>query len=91
MARIIVLDTIAKEGLELLDAAAPGITYEVKTGLKGDALKAALAEFDGAICRSGVTITGASLEGNRRMKAIVALAWERTTSTRMLPLAKVSW
>ncbi|MGV3605450.1 MAG: phosphoglycerate dehydrogenase [Planctomycetaceae bacterium] len=70
MARIIVLDTIAKEGLELLDAAAPGITYEVKTGLKGDALKAALAEFDGAICRSGVTITGASLEGNRRMKAI---------------------
>jgi len=70
MARIIVLDSIAKEGLELLDAAAPGITYEVKTGLKGDALKAALAEFDGAICRSGVTITGASLEGNRRMKAI---------------------
>lgn len=70
MARIIVLDSIAREGLELLDAAAPGITYEVKTGLKGDALKAALAEFDGAICRSGVTITGASLEGNRRMKAI---------------------
>lgn len=70
MARIIVLDTIAKEGLELLDAAAPGITYEVKTGLKGDALKASLAEFDGAICRSGVTITGAALEGNRRMKAI---------------------
>lgn len=70
MARIIVLDTIAKEGLEMLDAAAPAITYEVRTGLKGDALKAALAEFDGAICRSGVTITGASLEGNRRMKAI---------------------
>lgn len=70
MARIIVLDTIAKEGLEMLDAAAPGITYEVRTGLKGDALKSALAEFDGAICRSGVTITGASLEGNRRMKAI---------------------
>ena len=55
---------------ELLDAA-PGIEYEVRTGLKGDALREALAQFDGAICRSGVQITAESLEGNRRLKAIV--------------------
>jgi D-3-phosphoglycerate dehydrogenase len=67
--RIIVLDPIAQEGLDML-AAAPGIEYEVRTGLKGDALKKALAEFDGAICRSGVTISGDVLEGNRRLKAI---------------------
>jgi D-3-phosphoglycerate dehydrogenase len=69
MARIIVLDDIAQEGLDML-AAAPGIEYEVRTKLKGEELKKALAEFDGAICRSGVTITGDVLEGNKRLKAI---------------------
>jgi D-3-phosphoglycerate dehydrogenase len=69
MPKILILDPIAQEGLDLL-AAAPGIEYEVRTGLKGDALKQALAEADGAICRSGVTITAESLEGNRRLRAI---------------------
>jgi D-3-phosphoglycerate dehydrogenase len=70
MPRVIVLDTLAQEGLDMLDAA-PGIEYEVRTGLKGDALREALAQFDGAICRSGVKITADALEGNRRLKAIV--------------------
>src|SRR5436305_13264985 len=70
MPRVIVLDTLAQEGLDML-AAAKGIEYEVRTGLKGDALREALAQFDGAICRSGVKITPESLEGNRRLKAIV--------------------
>src|SRR5262245_27503768 len=70
MARVIVLDTLAQEGLDML-AAAPGIEYEVRTGLKGDELRSVLTEFDGAICRSGVKITADSLEGNRRLKAIV--------------------
>jgi D-3-phosphoglycerate dehydrogenase len=70
-ARIVVLDPIAQEGLVLLDRARPaGITYEVRTGLKGEALKKALAEFEGAICRSGVTIGGDVLEGNKRLRAI---------------------
>ncbi len=70
MPKVIVLDKLAQEGLDLL-AASPGIEYEVRTGLKGEELRAALAEFDGAICRSGVKITAESLEGNRRLKAIV--------------------
>lgn len=70
MPKVIVLDTLAQEGLDLL-AAAPAIEYEVRTGLKGDALRSALAEFDGAICRSGVKITADALEGNHRLKAIV--------------------
>jgi D-3-phosphoglycerate dehydrogenase len=70
MAKIIVLDKISKDGLALLDAA-DGIEYEVRTGLKGEDLRKALAEFDGAICRSGVKITAESLAGNRRLKAIV--------------------
>ena len=72
MPRIIVLDTLSPDGLELLDAARPkGIEYEVRTGLKGDALRESLAEFDGAICRSGVKITADALAGNHRLKAIV--------------------
>jgi D-3-phosphoglycerate dehydrogenase / 2-oxoglutarate reductase len=70
MARVIVLDTLAQEGLDMLEAAL-GIEYEVRTGLKGEALREALAQFDGAICRSGVKITAESLEGNRKLRAIV--------------------
>jgi D-3-phosphoglycerate dehydrogenase len=70
MPNVIVLDTLSQEGLDLLEAA-PGVSYEVRTGLKGDDLRNALAEFDGAICRSGVKITAESLEGNRRLRAIV--------------------
>ncbi len=70
MPSVVVLDTLAQEGLDLL-AAAPGISYEVRIGLKGEALREALSQFDGAICRSGVKITAEALEGNRRLKAIV--------------------
>src|SRR3954470_4183022 len=70
MPRVIVLDTLSQEGLDLL-AAAPGIEFEVRTGLKGDALRDALTQFDGAICRSGVKITAEALAGNHRLKAIV--------------------
>src|SRR6187431_2540108 len=68
MPRILILDPIAQEGLDLLKAS--GIEHEVRTGLKGEALKSALAEFDGAICRSGVTIGADVLEGNKRLRAI---------------------
>ncbi|MEO1497211.1 MAG: phosphoglycerate dehydrogenase [Planctomycetota bacterium] len=70
MPSVIVLDNLAQEGLDMLEAA-EGVTYEVRTGLKGEELKQALNEFDGAICRSGVKITPESLEGNTRLKAIV--------------------
>lgn len=72
MPSIIVLDTLSPDGLAALDAAAKqGITYDVVTGLKGDALREALARHDGAICRSGVKITAESLAGNSRLRAIV--------------------
>lgn len=70
MHRVIVLDNLAREGLDLLESA-PEIEYEVRTGLKGEELRSALTEFDGAVCRSGVKITADSLEGNHRLKAIV--------------------
>jgi D-3-phosphoglycerate dehydrogenase len=68
--RILVLDPIAQEGFDLLNAE-PGFEYEVRVGLKGPELRRSLNEFDGAIVRSGVKITAESLEGNKRLRAIV--------------------
>ncbi|QDV11081.1 D-3-phosphoglycerate dehydrogenase [Rosistilla oblonga] len=70
MHRIIVLDSIAQEGLDILDAE-PGVEYDVRTGLKGEELRQALTEYDGAILRSGVKITPESVAGNTRLKALV--------------------
>jgi len=69
MPRVIVLDNLSQDGLDLLESAG-NIDYEVRTGLKGEELREALSQFDGAICRSGVKITADVLEGNRRLKAI---------------------
>ncbi len=69
MAKIIVLDNLSQDGLDLLESAG-NIEYEVRTGLKGEELHDALLEFDGAICRSGVKITAEALKGNNRLKAI---------------------
>jgi D-3-phosphoglycerate dehydrogenase / 2-oxoglutarate reductase len=72
MPRIVVLDTLSPDGLKLLEEArAKGIEYQVRTGLKGDGLRETLAQFEGAICRSGVKITADALAGNHRLKAIV--------------------
>ena len=68
MAKIVVLDPLAEDGLKLMQDA--GLEYEVRTGLKGEELRQTLMEFDGAICRSGVKITAEALEGNKRLKAI---------------------
>ena len=86
MQRVIVLDNLAKQGLELLEQAT-GVEFVVQTGLQGDELRQALADSDGAICRSGVQLTADALEGNRRLKAIVR-AWvgtdniDRSAATR---------
>ena len=87
MPRIIVLDTLAQEGLDIF-ARTPGVEYEVRTGLSGDALRTSLAEFDGAILRSGVKITAESLAGNKRLKAIVRAGVgtdniDKTAATRL--------
>ena len=42
----------------------------IRTGLKGEDLRKALLEADGAICRSGVKITAETLAGNHRLRAI---------------------
>jgi D-3-phosphoglycerate dehydrogenase len=69
MPKIVLLDPISDDGKNMLKNA-PGIEFEDRHGLKGEDLKKCLAEFDGAIVRSGVKITAEALEGNTRLKAI---------------------
>jgi D-3-phosphoglycerate dehydrogenase len=69
MPRIVILDPLSEAGLKLLRAA--GLEVEERPGLKGEQLRQALVEADGAICRSGVKITRDVLEGNSRLKVIV--------------------
>jgi D-3-phosphoglycerate dehydrogenase len=68
--RIGVLDPIAAEGIDLLKSDSD-FELDERVGLKGEDLRKGLAEFDGVIIRSGVKITAESLEGNKRLKAIV--------------------
>ncbi len=70
MHRVVILDRLAAEGLELL-ARSSQIEYEERVGLGGAELKQTLAEFDGAICRSGVKITAGALQDNHRLRAVV--------------------
>ncbi len=69
MPRIVILDPLSEAGRKLLRAA--GLEVEERPGLKGEQLRQALLEADGAICRSGVKITRDVLEGNSRLKVIV--------------------
>lgn len=71
MVRILVTDKLAPEGLALLRAE-PGMEVEVRTELAKDlaGLRAALAESDALIVRSGTQVTAEALEGQTRLKAI---------------------
>jgi D-3-phosphoglycerate dehydrogenase len=69
--RVLVTDKLAEEGLALLRAE-PDIEVVVDTKLAKDpaALKAALADADGIVIRSGTRLTAEVLQGQSRLKAI---------------------
>jgi D-3-phosphoglycerate dehydrogenase len=70
--RVLITDKLAAEGLSLLRAG-PDIEVVVATQLAGDAqaLRAALADADGIVIRSGTQLTAEVLDGQTRLKAIV--------------------
>jgi D-3-phosphoglycerate dehydrogenase len=70
--RILVTDKVAEEGLSLLRSAS-GLEVVVAPKLAGDpaALRAALADADGIVIRSGTQLTADVLRDQSRLKAIV--------------------
>src|SRR4051794_3326309 len=69
MPRVLANDKLESPGLDLLRQA--GIDVDERSGLKGDALKAALRECDGLIVRSGTQVTADLLADPGKLKAIV--------------------
>ncbi|HKI37456.1 MAG TPA: phosphoglycerate dehydrogenase [Gemmataceae bacterium] len=69
MPRVLANDKLESQGLDLLRQA--GIDLDERSGLKGDALKAALRECDGLIVRSGTQVTADLLDEPGKLRAIV--------------------
>ena len=68
--RVLVTDKLADEGLQLLRAE-PGLEVVVSTKLDTAGLRAALAEADGIVIRSGTQLTAEVLRDQTRLKVIV--------------------
>ena len=86
MARVIVLDDLSAEGLAMLDKA-PGMTYEVRTGLKGDALRESLAQFDGSVLKAlseVETALSAYQNGLKRQQRLAAAREQAATASRIV-------
>ncbi len=69
MYRILVSDKLGESGLKRLDAAADA-TYDMKTGLSPDELKAILPEYDALIVRSGTKVTADLLGAAEKLQVI---------------------
>ena len=67
--RVLVTDTLADSGLEILRAT-EDIDLDYRPGLKGEALLAAVAESDALITRSGTAVTEELVSAGNRLRVI---------------------
>ena len=67
MAKVLVSDPIAREGIEVLEKAA---TVDVKTGLKPEELIEIIGEYDALAVRSETKVTAAILDAAKNLKII---------------------
>src|SRR3989440_5089803 len=66
--RIFVADNVSDSGLQPLRSA--GFVVEKRTGLDADALRAALANFDGLVVRSETKVTAALMEAVPSLRVV---------------------
>lgn len=69
MFRVLVTDTLAESGLDILRAA-EDVALDYRPGLKGDDLLAAVAESDALITRSGTAVTPELVNAGSRLRVI---------------------
>ena len=67
--KILVTDSLAPQGLEVFQRT-PGFEVDVRIGLKPDALKKIVADYDGWVIRSGTKITAELIEAAKNLKVI---------------------
>ncbi|MHC4481700.1 MAG: phosphoglycerate dehydrogenase [Planctomycetota bacterium] len=68
MKKVLVADTLPPECTRMLEEA--GLQVDYRPGLPGEELRAAVAEAEGVICRSGAQLSADVLEGAERLVAI---------------------
>lgn len=69
MARVLISDKLADEGLQVLEQA-EGIEFDHRPGLSPDQLRAALPAYDGLIIRSGTKVTADVIAAGERLRVI---------------------
>ena len=69
MAKVLVSDTLSKEGLAVLEAAT-GIETDYRPGLSEDELVDAIKEYDGLVIRSGSNVTARVIEAAAKLKVV---------------------
>lgn len=69
MARVLVSDNLAKEGLAVLEAA-EGIDFDYKPGLSEEELAQAIGTYDGLVIRSGSKVTSRVLEAAEKLQVV---------------------
>ncbi|MFB3117711.1 MAG: hydroxyacid dehydrogenase, partial [Myxococcota bacterium] len=69
MAKVLVTDTLAPQGLEILEHA-PGFTVVVEPGLKGDELLVAVADAEGLVIRSGTQVSAEVIAAAEKLQVI---------------------
>lgn len=68
--RILVSDTLAPEGLRILEAASLRVSFDVKGGLSPEAQEAIIGDYDALAVRSATQVTRALITAGRRLKVI---------------------
>ena len=68
MFRVLVLDNLSEEGVEVFKA--EGIEVDVRPPQKPAELAAIINDYDGLVVRSATKVTAEALEGSTRMKVI---------------------
>lgn len=69
MHKVLVTDTLAESGLDILRAASD-VALDYRPGLKGDELLAAVAESDALITRSGTAVTPELVSSGDRLRIV---------------------
>lgn len=70
MYKILVSDSLAKEGLEVFKQVSQEFQVDVKVGLKPEELKAIIGEYDALAVRSATKVTDALMAEAKKMKVI---------------------
>ena len=66
MAKVLVSDKLAPQGLEILERA-PGLEVDYRPGLAPEALLEAIREADGLVIRSGTRVTAEVLDAAEKL------------------------